>query len=1213
MSNYVIISIIGRRCGDRMKVGKLKRLKKIPKIYYAVALLIIGMLVSVSIPSFARYKNRVIINDTPVWDGTIATSYKSGTGSKNDPFIISNGSELAYFSKMLEQTSYQNTYFRLTNDIILNNGVLKYEQPSNITYTINHQTKYIKEYTNEVYEDSAKTTLSTEKLNTFAPLANFKGHLDGNAYTIYGLYMASEDKEELGLFTNLQGEVSDLTVSNAIIYGGEKTGGIASTATSSTVKNISFDGYVIGKNTPLEKNEIVDISDQVVQVAPSINHEITIPLPENLQGLTTKTTISGTCTSDMTTGNLLINGIVVPECHNNTFELPLSTLTSKKLVLTLQDSDATTYTLTNLKYKIDYQLGTSAGLIANATNVTVENAINKSNVYSNAISSGLIAESYENITIKNTYNTGTLNSNLLSSGLIGKIENTTGNILISKSYNKGITNANLKAGIAGIINEQTPTITILDTFQTSSDYSIDTINNTPVSIINSYQTGGLSTRIGTSNGTFLTLPLENIKQNIEFPSYQGEENLNNNPEHVWIKDMQYPLLFIDNAKDAGVVINVGNYSWNNLSYQLKNYYYSSKITFNIKPKDDLLTNEECYYYISNKVLTQEEILSITTWTPFTEIMSLEEEGVYVIYAKEVNSNGTIRYLNTDQLILDKTPPVIEMRQDESKVWNSFTKKPTTSYISEPVTLQVTADDLLSKVKQIDYYISDKVLTEEVLANIEEEKWLSYQEKINLSEEKTSIIYIRAIDNALNKTYINSDYMIYGGYTQSKMYIGEKEITNLKEVKLTSTSKIAFQYQYEENSNFQEGDTHHIKVNIPLPEKTKITLIDHIKNKVYTYEVVEQTTSYPFSNFHEVGASPNTLMFQENHSEKINEDYKIVFDFENTNISTNYENIYTYLEILDKNKKVIRSTLKNTMKFFSLYKNTTETPYINSSINEPIIYNSDAIYEIPLQYGLLFSTYNNTKIESSTYQNKKVGLMIKLVNSTGKVMEKSHLKNIEWMIGEKRYTPDNEGVTRINLEQQEKEIQNFNTTLKLITKKANLKLDQDNYYFEISCYIAEDGLHPKTTSSEVVRIPIIYQKDYSLLPYNFNVIENKESKILKREEKPTALPFSILQRGQYQAPNIRISLYKKDMFTAYNQTYTKIDLKKYSTNTLELDKENTYYITKNPITYQDSNDTYNQFTLNLLTSKLSSGGYKLLFELYDGEIKVGEISNKFIVK
>ncbi len=1216
MSNYVIISIIGRRCGDRMKMGTLNKLKQIPKIYYAVALLIIGILISVSIPSLARYKNRVIINDTPVWDGTIATSYKSGSGSKEDPYIISSGSELAYFSKMLETTNYQNTYFRLTNDIILNNGIFKYDTTSNITYTVNKQTKYIKEYTNEVYEDSAKTVASTEKINTLTPLMNFKGHLDGNAYTIYGLYITSSEKEELGLFTNLQGEVYDLTISNAIIYGGELTGGIASTATSSTLKNISFDGYVVGKNIQEEKSKVIDISNQEVQVDATNNYEITLPQLETIKGFTTKTTITGTCTSNMTTGNITINGVIVSACNNNTFELPLSSLLTKKLTISMLNSDATTYQLTNLKYKVEYQSGLSAGIIANASNVTLENIINKANIYSNAISSGLVAQTSENITIKNTYNKGVLTSNFLSSGLVGKIENTNGNVLISKSYNAGNTSANLKAGLVGIINEHTPTVTILDTFQTSSAYSIDTVNNANVSIINSYQTTGAPVRIGSTIGTFEVLPIETIKQNIEFQQYKGQEDVKQNPEHVWSLVENLPLLFIDNEKDSNVVINVGNYSWDNLSYDLETYYYSQKITFNIKPKTDVMTNQEIYYYISNKTLTQEELLAIPTWTPFSEIISLEEEGAYIIYAKVVSTNGSIHYLNTDQLILDKTSPTVEIKKDDTKTWNSLTKNPNTIYINEPITLQVTAEDLLSKVKQVHYYISDKVLTEEELENIEEEKWISYQQEIKTPEQKTSVLYVRAIDYASNKTYINSDYMIYGGYLQTKMYIGKKDISSLKEVKLTSTSQIAFQYQYEDSSKYQEKETHNIRVNTPLPEKTKITLIDNIKRKVYTYEVENSennTGLYPFSLFSEVGTPENNLKFQEDHSENIKEDYKVIFDFANTNISTNYENMYASIEILDQDKRVVRSTLKDTIKFFSLYKNTTERLYIKSTMTEPIIYNSDNIYEIPLQYGLLFSTYNDTKIESSTYQNKTMGLMIKLVNSKQTIMEKEHLKNIEFMIGQKKYTPDNEGIIRISLDTLEKENLNFSTTLKLITKKANLKLEQDQYDFEISCYLAEDGLHPKINSNEVVRLPIIYQKDYTLLPYNFNVIQNKENKILKKEQEVTTLPFYILQRGQYQTPNLRISLYKKENFTAYNQTYTLIDLKKYSNNNLELAKEKIYYITKNPIIYQDNSETYNQFTLNLLTSKLTSGGYKLLFELYDGEIKVGEISNKFIVK
>ncbi len=59
------------------------------------------------------------------WDGvTTATSFHSGTGTEQDPFVIFDGNELSYLAQCVNNgNSYENTYFILNNNINLNNMV----------------------------------------------------------------------------------------------------------------------------------------------------------------------------------------------------------------------------------------------------------------------------------------------------------------------------------------------------------------------------------------------------------------------------------------------------------------------------------------------------------------------------------------------------------------------------------------------------------------------------------------------------------------------------------------------------------------------------------------------------------------------------------------------------------------------------------------------------------------------------------------------------------------------------------------------------------------------------------------------------------------------------------------------------------------------------------------------------------------------------------
>ena len=215
------------------------------KLTLIIIVLLLTIIFSIGIPTFARYKNRIITTRT-VWDGSIATSYRSGSGSASDPYIISNGSELALLADNLNTNNYENTYFKLTNDIIINEGIFSYEDNS-IKYTINNETYYVKPYTNEYYQDNNYTLLKGN-INKFLSLNNFKGNFDGNFYRIYGLYVSDSTKNELALFTNLNGNINNLYVENSLIYGGNISGGIVSNANDSNITNTMYNGFVISNN-----------------------------------------------------------------------------------------------------------------------------------------------------------------------------------------------------------------------------------------------------------------------------------------------------------------------------------------------------------------------------------------------------------------------------------------------------------------------------------------------------------------------------------------------------------------------------------------------------------------------------------------------------------------------------------------------------------------------------------------------------------------------------------------------------------------------------------------------------------------------------------------------------------------------------------------------------------------------------------------------------
>ena len=104
----------------------IERIKSSKKIYCLIALLFIILALLIAIPSLGRFQSKIVSNGE-VWDGSVASSYRDGNGTVSDPYVISNGSELAFFAQSLESNDYNDTYFTLGNDIILNDGIFLYD------------------------------------------------------------------------------------------------------------------------------------------------------------------------------------------------------------------------------------------------------------------------------------------------------------------------------------------------------------------------------------------------------------------------------------------------------------------------------------------------------------------------------------------------------------------------------------------------------------------------------------------------------------------------------------------------------------------------------------------------------------------------------------------------------------------------------------------------------------------------------------------------------------------------------------------------------------------------------------------------------------------------------------------------------------------------------------------------------------------------------
>ena len=223
------------------------KVRKNKKIIYSLLIVLVILLLSYTIPSLARFKNRGA-SASNVWSGSVATKYRSGNGTRNNPYIISNGDELAFFSSQLENNHYEGSYFKIVNNILINEGMFKYED-NKIKYILNNNTYYVSG--NKYYDNDSFTGNEIGSLNEMPNLDNFKGSLDADYHVIFGYYSDSP------LFTSLNGYVTALFMENAMIVTNGSGAIFADTIESSSIADIVVDGYVVAPTyvEPVQNNE----------------------------------------------------------------------------------------------------------------------------------------------------------------------------------------------------------------------------------------------------------------------------------------------------------------------------------------------------------------------------------------------------------------------------------------------------------------------------------------------------------------------------------------------------------------------------------------------------------------------------------------------------------------------------------------------------------------------------------------------------------------------------------------------------------------------------------------------------------------------------------------------------------------------------------------------------------------------------------------------
>lgn len=1101
------------------------------------------------IPTLARLINRVDIITVKPWDGEIATKYKSGLGTEEKPFEISNAKEFAFFKEQLKTTDYNNVYFEITNDIYLNEGFFKYVD-NEIVYLIDNKNYKIKKHTNEYYEDDYKVG----EIYDFESMNNFKGNLNGNFYRVYGLYITSEE-ENVGLFQSLEGLVENLYIENSIIHGGNISGALAGISKNASVKNVYTDAIVI--NGSIEEsltyeenlinqefeinnfnlNDYLNIKNKFIET----NSEI---IKIQLSG---KTSLSGV---------YLANQLI-----DNEFSIELSSLDNVLITLN-HDQEEGILNFTDLRLVITYKNQFLGGIIGLSENTVLTNSLSKSVLYGDHTIGGITGAATQNFTIKNSYSTNYELVSLIEKGNTVLIEN--------------CINVSEKNLIKNILN--TDVVELNNIINYSDIYLINNITNSEVTIENSFSVVNKIVNHGTYDGIVSINTKLNIFDMLNdlnyleyFDKYKIDDNL------VWVYDEKIPKLFIDDIKSGELKLYSGIYSWTNFSMDLNELSFKNHISFDVK-KNEINSINTIEYYISEDILTKVDLSQVQGFVELTNFAKITKEGSYIIYIKVTTLNNEVYYLNSD--ILNLTIEDILSVSYDNESYYSYETNRENIYIQESITLDVSNDLSLEGY----YYISTNPLTRKELTGLSNKKWISLPEFINIDYIGNNYVYIKyLIDDKFE--YINTDNFKYKGFN----------INYHNELLLSNKSIITMNVDYEDDVILNDIDQYLVSNKI-IPLDTKITLYNNLDNKIYTYLVnenyqfVNNSYRYNFNNFKEVGKINS---YYEIDSFEI-ANYKLKIDFTNINIIDDLSNLKLFF--IAKNEDYIVSTYKKDIPSLDIY-NINNSLFLTTDFNEDIYLNSNSYHEVDLN--IMFNK-NDVYLDNS-FDLKSLGLEVEILN---KYNNKVNFNNVEMVFKNRLYNFKNNSVF-IKLNDN---VTSFNDILKIFTNESNILNDQGVYKIRIHLVTLLDNYYLKDYYN-FIDIPLIVDNVNKAGNYSYKIIN--ENYVLNKELDNNMIG-KILLNGEFKNPVVKISLFEKSILSAYDQSYSLINLNNYLNSSLS-GFNNVYNLVESLEFYNSPNYTLNDFELKFKKNKFNKTSYKLEYYLYDGDVLIDTIIKTFIVR
>lgn len=497
----------------------------------------------------------------------------------------------------------------------------------------------------------------------------------------------------------------------------------------------------------------------------------------------------------------------------------------------------------------------------------------------------------------------------------------------------------------------------------------------------------------------------------------------------------------------------------------------------------------------------------------------------------------------------------------------------------------------------------------------------------------SLAVITPIDDLNNEVKrINIDITLKKALFNTNEYegtitAGEKyEMFATSQVNITSKSSFSTYYSLymaSEKNPYKEGYHRAFVSTYAFPVNTKITMIDFAEEEkpVYYYYVVNEEdynnylneynlygeVSYKLSKFIKMGSTSANNNYDDSVANnkyykngKAEEEFIFIINFEDSNITENVLDRKMLMELRNSDEQTLISLLQDTLRY-NLYTDSAAVIELSGSLANNTIYIGDST-NLVVDTNFVQNKDNSTAVTDTNYDNKKLGIKMSIIDKTGNVLTSSSLMGVNYTYNGNTYYPRYDGTVRINIAEK---VANVRTKITINTENSNLSTGE--YTLLIESFGSADGIYYGLDSSDQLRIKFnIIDNIYGLKVEASDkmILINKDTGFAGGENN--SYVYKVYYTSGLTNPNTRIKLLRRDYTSIYTNNYNEVDLKDYTTNTLEdTFKENEYYLSQNPT----SESTYFLY----FKDNLLDGTYKLVISLYDGNNFIGDVYQYIIIK